>query len=114
MTRYVQHRSGDGKTWEVRHEYAAHWNVVRDRRDQLSAYDLPKSEYLEVPAPEVWTDVTSDCEVGVIYTGIAQGSKAITGPAVDGFRLRKVRVFDENGENILNRWAFIVERKVPS
>lgn len=65
MTKYVQHKSGVGEKWEViaEHDNDAAYRVRGKRLDihpTLEHY-LPKSEYLEVPAPERWEDVTDRC-----------------------------------------------------
>ena len=54
MARYVQHMSGQGNKWKVDSMEEDVWYI---KRDPLNLW-LPTSEYVEVPAPEVWVDVT--------------------------------------------------------
>ena len=113
MTRYVQHKSGMGEKWEVRNEYAITWDCTG--ADNYALY-LPKSEYIEVPAPVMpdrWVDVTADCTIA--FNGeIWHDYKNVTFYASNSdkqepdrvYRLRKV----QHGQF---GWAFIVERKEP-
>ena len=104
MTRYVQHKSGIGEKWEVRNECAITWDCTG--ADTYALY-LPKSEYVEVPAPDRWVDVTAECEVqanGVFTDGLYHRGQSLT---YRDYRLRKV----QHGQF---GWAFIVERKEPS
>jgi hypothetical protein len=72
---------------------------------------LPKSEYVEVPGPERWVDVTEECKTSVIFGGIGHGMDNLTKYIKDGYRLRKVclKVFTIGGST--EQWAFVVERR---
>jgi hypothetical protein len=58
--RYVQHKSGQGEKWKV---YQGDLDRFKDlyfcEKDMIS-YALPKSEYIECAAPEVWTECTRE------------------------------------------------------
>ena len=114
MTRYVQHKSGIGEKWEVRNECAITWDCTG--ADNYALY-LPKSEYVEVPAPDRWVDVTADCEPIPSEDDIAHHGHVIISKL--GYRLRRLRLFDhgqhQDGTAFqpVEQWAFIVERKEP-
>jgi hypothetical protein len=102
MTRYVQHKSGQGETWQVHTEQIATWGI-KYKPDWLY---LPKIEYVEVPAPEVWRDVTSQC--GLIHHLEVMGKRDVCSVR-NGYRLRKVCDCDP-----MPPVAFVVERKETS
>ena len=109
MIRYVQHKSGIGETWEVIPE--DHNEVAYRVRGKQRAihpalvHYLPKSEYVEVPAPERWVDVTADCNVGADALCAWHNDNCVL-TVLSGYRLRKV----QHGNC---GWAFIVERREP-
>ncbi len=107
--RYVQHKSGQGETWKVLASYEHLWRCL-DHQDKIhltlqeSSIWLPKSEYVLMPPSPIWTDVTAECTalgMQVYHHDIMVASL---------YRLRKVRVFAEEGQNLLDRWVFLVER----
>ena len=58
MTRYVQSKwNKDAPVWEVDGETSISWRIMANARDLL-IYDFAKSEYVEVPAPEKWEEVS--------------------------------------------------------
>jgi hypothetical protein len=62
-TRWVQHKSGQGEQWEVQPWYNDHPPVIKwcvNDGHGGSLY-LPSSEYVLVPAPKRWVDVTAIC-----------------------------------------------------
>ena len=61
MKRYVQHKSGIGEKWVVYNDTTHTW-TVRSAKSGLGAFNIPKSEYREVPAPEHW----ERCGSGVV------------------------------------------------
>ena len=92
---WVQHISGQGEKWEVREEAKNEWCVVA-RVEALSGnHWLPKSEYRLCEPPEVWEDVTEQCEItptGLVR--IINSDKTHTYLMKDnGYRFRKVSVF---------------------
>ena len=127
MTRYVQHQSGAGQMWKVRLSISVAWQCYDMATNFV--YFLPKSEYVEVPAPVMpdrWVDVTEQCTVDE-HDGLGdqqsihdEGEKMVcwTEPK-SCYRLRKLRLFDhgqhQDGTAFqpVEQWAFIVERKEP-
>ena len=126
MTRYVQHKSGIGEKWEVRNECAITWDCTG--ADTYALY-LPKSEYVEVPAPptvpapDLWVDITAACgeimdgpnRTTILYEQTETMGKYDVATIRDGYRLRKVRALIEGGQvgSAEYHWAFIVERREP-
>lgn len=115
MPRYVQHISGQGEKWEVTGDdgiVAIVWHCY-DRDIPLA---LPKSEYREVPPPEVWKDVTAECEFKEdnVYHGTQRLFLGVAGDICTGYRLRKVLVNIIEGDLSVRRdhaWAFIIEKR---
>jgi len=129
--RYIQSKySKEARVWEVRNcPYNQSnppnndWCVEcpEDPKGQARLHWLPKSEYVEVPAPERWEDVTEQCviddyenRVGAFWSIIHTTVGGETGWNVmsklnEGYRLKKV---DQQGSGVLPNHAFIVERKV--
>lgn len=113
MSKWVQHISGQGEKWEVAHEYADVWLVRFYKSDHVPDHiSLPKSEYHEVPAPEVWKDVTAECgyappRCGGLSSGMSriyhEGHTSTVCEIYTQYKMTKVQI----GE----RWAFIIERK---
>lgn len=117
MSKYVQHKSGQGEKWAVSEGGVTCW-FVRDAYGYRNSFSLPKSEFIEVPAPEVWTDVTAECECDRLQDDITHLEKVIL--KQNGYRLRKVRLYTANpGLGSINgvpcigkeRHAFIVEKR---
>jgi hypothetical protein len=118
MKRYVQHTSGQGPTWEVAADQLQFnvytWLVrVYLKPMEYVEYVLPQSEYVEVPAPEVWTDVTKDVMESaeqdchdLLHQGMWLGMAVRR-----GYRLRKVACFTK--ELPCSHWAFVIERRKP-
>jgi hypothetical protein len=116
--KYVQHKSGQGEKWKVYEESYLNWFCMPLKPSEEGRHYLPKSEYLEVPAPEVWKDVTSECETfeDDAFNGLSHKrvSRYQTTRWGDGFyRLRKVPICTGNGpgHKVTEQWAFIVEKK---
>ena len=109
MSKWVQHISGQGKKWEVEYELPNTWRIkVVGAPDYL----IPKSEFREVPAPEVWRDVTAECgyappRCGELSSGMGriyhEGHTSTVCEIYTQYKMTKVQI----GE----RWAFIIERK---
>lgn len=127
--RWVQHISGQGEKWEVdsSRTYADDTDYcvrskLQNTRSKL--HWLPKSEYRLCDPPEVWRDVTGECVVtvdtwppGAEYgTAIAMHSCVLYEPThwvkTEGYRLRKVELWNDYGTKSTKQWAFIVEQKV--
>lgn len=120
--RYVQHKSGQGEKWEViesaRPEgITDNWCVRRGTEWLVRAKDhpkawhiLPQSEYQLCEPPEVWKDVTHECEVRSGFNAdggrlsFAHLNRMVGSQA--GYRLREVEIFNHS-----YHWAFIVEQK---
>lgn len=65
--KWVQHISGEGEKWEVSGRLynsanEADWQVIAKNEKDDHHY-LPKSEYRLCDPPEVWEDVTDQCEI---------------------------------------------------
>ncbi|MGL5937069.1 MAG: hypothetical protein ACRCZI_15770 [Cetobacterium sp.] len=107
---WVQHKSMQGEKYRVSVELSVQWRCDPMGKDE-GYYYLPKTDYLLCSPPEVWDDVTSECETGMIYTGISIGSHTISGSMADGYRLRKVELAKDNHGYAAKCWAFIVEKQ---
>ena len=76
----------------------------------LNMYYLPKSEYVEVLAPAVWVDVTSECTMLMGLKGYPQiCHEGVCIYGHDGYRIAKVRL--ESTVPLSPSWAFLVERR---
>lgn len=117
--RYVQHISGVGARWALhdRTDYNSEphpdWCVQQEECGRLF---LPRSEYVEVPAPEVWVDATEDlsesARVLTLNSGTLHAYRVGTLPPQ--YRLRKVAVSligPGTPRSCDTRWAFLVEQK---
>lgn len=119
--KYVRHISGQGDTWKVGDEYGQSmdtWRVVNTKKDFLFLY-LPKSEYVLIEPPEVWTDVTAECDYdadgAICGPPYEVGGSPIIGNIRQGeglqkYRLRKVQLGIASALGGIP-WAFIVEKK---
>jgi len=105
----------DGEKWEVIDEAAYEYEVAfRLYAEHLDAdhYFLPKSDYVECAAPEVWRDVTSECEyheMDIFYPLKIKG-EGLTRP---NYRLRKELLYKAKPDSVQNceQWAFVVEKR---
>jgi hypothetical protein len=116
VSRYVQHKSGVGELWLVERETTN--SITASRRGHSGPYVLPKSEYIEVPAPDVWTDVSQRCRLLHSPDGASQIilgehlDNAVVGSVRAGYRLRKVLLKDQYKTTLnCDQWAFIVEKR---
>ena len=130
--RYVQSKySKDAPIYKVAVSYTGyddlwtcHYEQAKTDRDCCW---LPKSEYVEVPAPERWEDVTAHCviddyenRVGAFWSIVHTTVGGKTGWNVmsklnEGYRIRKVSLETPHvcGETLAAQaMAFIIERKV--
>ena len=117
MSKWVQHKSGQGEKWEVDERYSEHNDFYRVRQPHDSQYvlRLPISEYIECSPPEEWEDVTAECDWGSAGEGLEatifhSGLSLLAGR---GYRLRRVKLYPAElgtGDN-RTKWAFIVERR---
>ena len=132
MTRYVQHKSGVGKKWEVLDDYDDSWRVDKQGTvSKAACHWLPKSEYVEVPAPPTvpapdrWVDVTEQCtaDSASLYHAVGPTRPLIAVSTAQWnhegvYRLRKVKSCYMSHTVHVNdptyHWAFIVERKEPA
>ena len=112
MTRYVQHQSGAGQMWEVRLSISDAWQCYDMATNNV--YFLPKSEYLEVPAPDHWVDVTEYCLLGADALCAWHNHNCVL-TVLSGYRLRKVKMWTDDVplNEATKAWAFIVERREP-
>ena len=111
MSKYVQHRSGDGEKWKLRdcgYNNSNHktWVIDTDFSISTNCMELPRSEYVECSPPEEWEDVTVECDWGNAGEGMEaiifhQGLRLL---ADRGYRLRKIK-------DMYNISYFIVERR---
>lgn len=108
--KYVQHVSGVGAKYEVRtfDESRVSWQTY-SRKDRDLLHYLPKDEYVLCCAPDIWTEITSECEV--LYAEGAMIQLTYNKCLIDwghGFRLNKVKLSAYNDYE----FVFIVEKKV--
>ena len=107
MSKWVQHKSGQGEKYVAEDEYIYTWKVpIKERYSNLLRWDLPKSEYVECSPPEEWQDVTEECDWGNAGEGMEaiifhRGLRLL---ADRGYRLRKIK-------DMYNISYFIVERR---
>jgi hypothetical protein len=119
---WVCHISGQGEKWEVSEWDNKCWITEQGTGMHSDKYFLPKSEYRLCEPPEVWRDVTGECELlRVGYTGewttlvhrhANSVQEIIIGSPnhiVSGYRLRKVHLWTQDDGR---KWAFIVEQEV--
>jgi hypothetical protein len=101
---WVCHISGQGDKWKVLLEISSRsqWQVEAGDASDCWYY-LPKSEYRLCEPPDVWEDVTEECEVrsGKVWH---EGCRVLLPENWDRYRMRKAKLCDG--------WAFIVEKKV--
>lgn len=110
---WVQHISGQGEKWEVRDGVKAENTWCVAAKNEHDGYHwLPKSEYRLCDPPEVWRDVTEECEVNGLGEILHGDSLTLPG---HGYRRRKVQLETPHkcGKTLASIvWAFIVEQKV--
>jgi hypothetical protein len=107
-TQYVQHRSGQGEKWQAMSSFPTYWKV-EDKQDH-ETYLLPKSEYVLCDPPELWLDVTAECESIANQQQVFKGNAHVAA-VYKGYRFQKVPLYTNT--NILweLQWAFIVEQR---
>jgi hypothetical protein len=116
-TQYVQHKSGTGEKWKVYDESYLNWFCLPLKIGEEGRHYLPKSEYVEVPAPEVWTDVTAECvtcnSLSTPHGSVLEDKSFVIARIERGYRLRKVPICTGNGpgHEPTKQWAFIVEQR---
>ena len=117
ITRYVQHKSGQGEKWELAHPVEMvriyeEWSVRK--KDRTGNFYLPASEYILCDPPEVWRDVTEDMADLITENSSTRFQAAPCGIMMNicvvarGYRLRKVQPWLQAGDM---RAAFIVEKR---
>ena len=109
MSQWVQHISGQREKYRVDDVGAYTWHVS----DPGNGYTFlfPKSEYILCDPPEVWEDVTEQCEVNhrdELRHNFGKCQAYTLATILGGYRLRKVLRFAAVG---LEQWGFIVEKK---
>jgi hypothetical protein len=124
--RWVQHISGQGAKWLVDVEGTNSWRCPHGQPVSLGYsphYFFPKSEYVLCEGPEVWVDVTHECEwvKDNVYHGKQPLAIGMAGHIVSGYRLRKVHLLSSpkdlveisagHVKGLQDCWAFIVEKK---
>ena len=117
MTQWVQHISGQGEKWEVAgipHPLdQVEWQVYM-KKPHHSCHWLPKSEYRLCEPPEVWVDVTAECEYGNSGAlALHHMGKVCTGGGAAFPRVYRLRKIDWQNKLDDPRYGFIVEMKVP-
>ena len=116
MTRYVQHKSGQGRIFRVDEDNMGCWEIYVSDLEQHCW--VPKSEYVvvspPVPAPDRWVDVTESCHLGADALCAWHNHNCVL-TVLSGYRLRKVPICTGNGagHEATKQWAFIVERREP-
>lgn len=113
---WVQHISGQGEKWKVqKDDDRLTWCVHKDEDLQCGFFYLPKSEYRLCDPPEVWKDVTEECEVPGGSRQCTITRKGLAFNTEHGYRFRKVQLETRHkcGQTLASIvWAFIVEQKV--
>lgn len=114
MSRYVRSKYSEEATmWTVIQESNTCWYVNGPTGG--NTYHLPKREYVEVAPPEVWVDVTAECELRVSMLGKQQiFHKETCIDGAFGYRFSKVQLWTvQPNTNILgeSQDAFILERR---
>ena len=106
MSKWVQHKSGQGERWEVANEWHEIWDCTPLLACRYAIY-LPKSEYVEVSPPKVWEDVTEMITVQVkadsCSIGYRDGHPMLW--CSQGYRIMKVKGYDVKPTG----WAFVME-----
>lgn len=110
---WVCHISGQGEKWLV--VYGGDpidWMVLCKATDGERNRALPKSEYRLCDPPEVWRDVSSECEVSkegaILHGGVLTSLE-------NGYRRRKVAMelrSSECYEPVKFAIAIVIEQKV--
>lgn len=131
MTRYVQHSSGQGEKYPL---YEVDWTSITqsNRLDYwivngpTKQFILPRSDYHLCEPPEIWVDVTSECEIPIFtrpeYKDHCEvwhkGTRlfVVGNELVTGYRLSKVKLAEyhatwDEGKVVKERWALIAEKK---
>lgn len=114
MSKWVQHKSGQGEKWELTEEQSSTYGTVEWRvkaKEHEYFHEVPKSEYVLVDPPEQWEDITGQCvwtdsnyhECYIKVTPSGDRIEAQIEPPCP-YRVRKI-----DGPH--NGPAFIVERK---
>lgn len=119
MIHWVRHISGQGEKWEVDIEGTKSWRIKLGHPQTPGCspfyYFFPKSEYIPCDPPEVWEDVTTECNfsngcLDLRESGVMPGQYI---PFMPNYRLRKVLTFKQCGVAGIEQWSFIVERRKP-
>ncbi len=119
MSQWVQHKNG-GEKFELLGKDDLEFTYEVSSARHVS-YSLPKSEYRPCDPPEIWEDVTEECEFSPTFNKGAlmhygNGSERVTLMIAelfkkdDGYRLRKIHLLGFP-PGPPNEWAFVVERK---
>ena len=109
-SRCVQHKSGQGERWPLMggsHNPESDVWIVRAGTGRL--YTLPRSEYLLVPSPDDWRDVTQDCAAVLGGDVLRDLARDLYVDASHGYRLRKVELWTSQADQ---QWAFVIERQM--
>ena len=118
--RYIQSiYSKDAPVWKLLCEQRGSYIVQQQDCSSGQSHNLalPTSEYMEVPAPEWWEDVTAQCGLmsHLVYEQTETIGKRDVARICDLYRLKKVDVnFIGPGvkHGCQRGVAFIIERKV--
>lgn len=123
MTQYVCHISGQGEKWALHHDYTqanshpeATAYVVENKTPGYAALRLPRCEYRLCEPPEVWVDVTAECDLtnDPDYQRIRHDddTRFLTAWQGRGYRLRKVSLGDLSDSSFSHaKTVFIVEKR---
>lgn len=111
-------RPTNSEKWEVLSEHDHGYKVVVPKPLALGTESwFPKSDYrpCDPPKPpERWEDVTAECTIHELYPCALsyKGTSSVT--SLNGYRLRKVQLWksEPNIHELVEQWAFIVEKKV--
>ena len=117
MSKWVQHRSGDGEKWEVITIMNGNDYWVVHNQGRNTELKLPLSEYIECSPPEAWVDVTDYAAIFIDDCNHIRfdcdGGDPMLCP--QRYRLRKVPVSfigPERQHGCERGEAFIVEKRL--
>ena len=90
--RYVQHKSGIGEIWEMVEWIRDYEWKVMAKMDKVDYHYLPKSEYIEVPAPEQWELIIAlrSTSYPAMFCGGAMRARYDSSPGVNAWVIERL------------------------